>query len=135
MSNSMSTEFRSGTRLGRTKPAKRLTGIDRHARTIQRLRASQSIPLKIAEGTGKGTNADRRRFFEMARGSALASITTTTTTTTPIAFSNGLVELISELSRRGWKFYPQVQLPLRTISSASAASAMPKLAVTVTMEP
>ena len=52
--------------------AKRLRGIDRHARD-QLLRASQSIPLNIAEGNGKGTNADRRRFFESARGSALIS--------------------------------------------------------------
>jgi four helix bundle protein len=50
--------------------AKRLNGIDRHARD-QPLRASQSIPLNIAEGNGKGANADRHRFFEVARGSAL----------------------------------------------------------------
>ena len=50
--------------------AKQLSGVDRHARD-QLLRASQSIPLNIAEGNGKGTNADRRRFFEIARGSAL----------------------------------------------------------------
>ena len=47
-----------------------LKGVDRHARD-QLLRASQSIPLNIAEGNGRGTNADRRRFFEIARGSAL----------------------------------------------------------------
>jgi four helix bundle protein len=35
------------------------------------LRAAQSIPLNIAEGNGKATEPDRRRFFEMARGSAL----------------------------------------------------------------
>jgi four helix bundle protein len=35
------------------------------------LRASQSIPYNIAEGNGKATPADRRRFFEIARGSAL----------------------------------------------------------------
>ena len=33
----------------------------------QWLRASQSIPLNIAEGNGKSTAADRRRFFEIAR--------------------------------------------------------------------
>ena len=37
----------------------------------QLLRASQAIPLNIAEGNGKGTEGDRRRFFEIARGSAL----------------------------------------------------------------
>ena len=37
----------------------------------QLLRASQAIPLNIAEGNGKATAGDRRRYFEMARGSAL----------------------------------------------------------------
>ena len=37
----------------------------------QLLRASQAIPLNIAEGNGKGTGGDRRRYFEIARGSAL----------------------------------------------------------------
>ena len=37
----------------------------------QLLRASQSIPLNIAEGNGKATDPDRRRFFEIARASAL----------------------------------------------------------------
>ena len=36
-------------------------------------RASTSIPLNIAEGNGKHTSADRCRFFDMARGSALES--------------------------------------------------------------
>jgi four helix bundle protein len=49
--------------------AKTLKGIDRPARD-QLLRASEPIPLNIAEGNGKGTNADRRRLFETARGSA-----------------------------------------------------------------
>jgi len=35
------------------------------------LRASQSIALTIAEGNGKTAKADRRRYFEIARGSAL----------------------------------------------------------------
>jgi four helix bundle protein len=36
-------------------------------------RASTSIPLNIAEGNGKYTSADRCRFFDIARGSALES--------------------------------------------------------------
>jgi four helix bundle protein len=47
-----------------------LAGNHRHARD-QWLRASQSIPLNIAEGNGKTTEADRRRYFEIARGSTL----------------------------------------------------------------
>ena len=50
--------------------AETLNGHHRHARD-QLLQASQSIPLNIAEGNGKGIQADRRRFFEIARGSAL----------------------------------------------------------------
>ena len=34
-------------------------------------RASTSVPLNIAEGNGKHTSADRCRFFDIARGSAL----------------------------------------------------------------
>ena len=34
-------------------------------------RAGTSIPLNIAEGNGKFTDADRCRFFDIARGSAL----------------------------------------------------------------
>src|SRR5262245_13680761 len=37
----------------------------------QLLRASQAIPLNIAEGNGKATEGDRRRYFEIARGSAM----------------------------------------------------------------
>ena len=37
----------------------------------QLLRASQAIPLNIAEGNGKARDGDRRRYFEIARGSAL----------------------------------------------------------------
>ena len=37
----------------------------------QWLRAAQAIPLNIAEGNGKATDGDRRRYFEIARGSAL----------------------------------------------------------------
>lgn len=50
--------------------ANELAGVHRPARD-QWLRASQSIPLNIAEGNGKTTEADRRRYFEIARGSVL----------------------------------------------------------------
>lgn len=50
--------------------AETLKGFNRHARD-QMLRASQSIPLNIAEGNGKSSPGDRRRYFEIARGSAL----------------------------------------------------------------
>ena len=50
--------------------AANLKGVHRPARD-QWLRASQSIPLNIAEGNGKAGQADRRRYFEIARGSAL----------------------------------------------------------------
>lgn len=42
--------------------ANELGGIHRHARD-QWLRASQSMPLNIAEGNAKATEADRRRYF------------------------------------------------------------------------
>ena len=47
-----------------------LKGVHRATRD-QWLRASQSLPLNIAEGNGKTADADRRRYFEIARGSAL----------------------------------------------------------------
>ncbi len=50
--------------------AQLLEGLHRHARD-QWLRASQSIPLNIAEGNGKVSLKDRDRFLDIARGSAL----------------------------------------------------------------
>ena len=43
----------------------------RHAIAGQLDRASTSIPLNIAEGNGRFSAADRCRFFDIARGSAL----------------------------------------------------------------
>ncbi len=37
----------------------------------QWLRASNSVPLNIAEGNGKKSIADRQRYFQIARGSIL----------------------------------------------------------------
>jgi four helix bundle protein len=39
----------------------------------QLTRSSLSIPLNIAEGNAKWTSGERRRFFEIARGSAMES--------------------------------------------------------------
>ena len=50
--------------------ARGLSGVHRHIRD-QWLRASQSIPLNIAEGNEKRSLKDRSRFLDISRGSAL----------------------------------------------------------------
>ena len=50
--------------------AKTFKGIDQSVKD-QIIRASQSIPLNIAEGNGRKPTADRSRFFQIAYGSAL----------------------------------------------------------------
>lgn len=54
-------------------PAIRGVNGDARDTRIQLLRSAASIPLNIAEGNGKRPGPDRRRFFEIARGSALES--------------------------------------------------------------
>ena len=53
--------------------AKSFTGIHRPA-PDQRLRATQSIPLNIAEGNGKQSLKDKNRFVDIARDSALECV-------------------------------------------------------------
>ncbi|HPQ40984.1 MAG TPA: four helix bundle protein [bacterium] len=48
----------------------KLRGVNRFARD-EVLRASQSIPRNVAEGNGKRSINDRKRYLEIARGSAL----------------------------------------------------------------
>ena len=55
--------------------AKELKGEYRSTRD-QLIRSSQSVVLNIAEGNGKHSDAERKRFFEIARGSAMESAAT-----------------------------------------------------------
>ncbi len=52
---------------------KRVDHLEGHSRFArdELIRASQSMPRNIAEGNGKRTKADRDRFLEIARSSAL----------------------------------------------------------------
>ena len=51
----------------------RIEGFPRgHAKLADQMRrAATSIPLNIAEGAGKPSGPDRRRFYAIARGSAM----------------------------------------------------------------
>jgi len=77
-----------------------LEGATRHARD-QLLRASQSIPLNIAEGNGKASDPDRRRFFEIARGSALECITVEENEDAKLTLDR-IVAMLTKLGGRGY---------------------------------
>ncbi|WP_309397397.1 four helix bundle protein [Cerasicoccus maritimus] len=92
--------------------AEQLSGLHRHARD-QWLRASQSIPLNIAEGNAKATEADRRKYFEIARGSALECAAIQDVLVVGRALDNGLSQqrksdldriaaMLTKLGRRGY---------------------------------
>ncbi len=63
-------------------------------------RASTSIPLNIAEGNGKFTDADRCRFFDIARGSALECAAALDVLVARKYFAEDLVAPGKELLRR-----------------------------------
>ena len=95
-----------------------LEGSRRHARD-QLLRASQSIPLNIAEGNGKGTRRDRRRFFEIARGSTLECAAIQDVLAVSAALSDEqnqtgkqiLDRIAAMLTRLGGRAYPEQEEP------------------------
>ena len=88
-----------------------LKGSDRHARD-QLLRASQSIPLNIAEGNGKFPSAERGRFLRIALGSALECAATIDVLSccraidieTALAGKSILVRIVSMLTKMVMKF-------------------------------
>jgi four helix bundle protein len=82
------------------------------------LRASQAIPLNIADGNGKGTDGDRRRYFEIAGGSALecgavqdvlqvcGAITTEESERTK-ALLDRIVAMLTKLGQRGYAVHEE----------------------------
>ncbi len=102
----------------------RLKGQHRHARD-QLLRASSANPLNIAEGNGKATAPDRRRYFQIARGSALECVAIQDVLQVSRAISaeenvkgknmlDRMVAMLTKLGRRGWASQSQPFAPLRS---------------------
>jgi four helix bundle protein len=84
----------------------------------QLLRASQAIPLNIAEGNGKATDGDRRRYFEIARGSALGcgaiqdvlqvcGALTSEENTNRKAMLDRIVAMLTKLGQRGYTIHEE----------------------------
>ena len=101
---------------------------DRHCETLKGrrnakghlLRASQAIPLNIAEGNGKATDVDRRRYFEIARGSALecraaqgvlqvCGAMTVEENAETKALLDRIVAMLTKLGQRGYSVHEQAQ--------------------------
>ena len=86
----------------------------------QLLRAAQAIPLNIAEGNGKGTDGDRRRYFEIARGSALEcgaaqDVLEVCGAITPVenekakALLDRIVAMLTKLGQRGYAVHEETE--------------------------
>lgn len=65
-------------------------------------RASFSIMLNIAEGTGRYTNPDKRNFYVIARGSAFECV--------------AIFDYLQELEKISLKFYKEIYSDLEEIS-------------------
>ena len=81
----------------------------------QLLRSSQSVALNIAEGNGKRSPAERRRFFEIARGSAMERAATLDVLVAVGAFS------LDEITPGKALLYPVVKMLSKMTESPKVA--------------
>jgi four helix bundle protein len=114
--------------------AGKASGMHRHARD-QLLRASQSIPLNIAEANGKATENDRRHFFEIARGStfecaAIQDVLEICNAITPAENQKGkdlLDRIAAMLTKIGGRGYGIKEEPSRYINANRIGSRCAKM--------